>query len=224
MIIVIEGTDCSGKATQSELLYEKLKKDNVKVYKTSFPNYDSPTGKIVGGPYLGKEHISKGYFKETAAKVNAEVASLYFAADRKYNIEKIIEKINEGYIIILDRYVYSNMAHQASKKETKEERIKMYNWLHTLEFDLLKLPEANVKIFLHLPYEYSKSLKDNRKEKLDEHEQDDNHLINAESAYLELSSLYDFDIISCVAKEKVKTKEEISDELYFLVKDKIKTA
>ena len=223
MIIVIEGTDCSGKATQSEMLYKRLLSANYKVYKTSFPNYDSPTGRIVGGPYLGKEHISKGYFSESASNVEAEVASLYFAADRKYNINNIIEKTNEGYIIILDRYVYSNMAHQAGKKINHEERKEMYKWLHTLEFDLLKLPEADVKIFLHLPHEYSHNLKANREEKLDQHEQDQNHLINAEKAYLELANIYDFEIISCVEKDIVKSKEQINDELYNLVLNKIKT-
>ena len=85
-LIVIEGTDCSGKGTQSELLYQKLVSDGLNVYKTSFPMYDTPTGKIIGGPYLGKEHICLGWFKEGANNVPAKVASLYYAADRLYNI------------------------------------------------------------------------------------------------------------------------------------------
>lgn len=224
MIIVIEGTDCSGKATQSDMLYEKMKNEGYKVYKTSFPNYDSPTGKIIGGPYLGKESISKGYFIETAANVAPEVASLYFAADRKYNLDNILNKIKEGYIIILDRYVYSNMAHQAGKKHTKEDRLNMYKWLHTLEFDLLKLPEADIKIFLHMPYEFSHTFKANRKEKLDEHESDEQHLIQAENAYLELVEQYKFTTISCILNNQIKTKEQINSELYTLVINKIKTA
>ncbi|MBQ8234327.1 MAG: thymidylate kinase, partial [Bacilli bacterium] len=56
-LIVIEGTDCSGKETQTNLLIEKLKNDGYNTYKFSFPMYDTPTGKIVGGPYLGKEYI-----------------------------------------------------------------------------------------------------------------------------------------------------------------------
>ena len=59
-LIVIEGTDCSGKETQTKLAMEKLKNEGIDVVRLSFPNYDSPTGKIVGGPYLGKSYISEG--------------------------------------------------------------------------------------------------------------------------------------------------------------------
>ena len=89
-LIVIEGTDCSGKETQTNLLLKKLNSEGIKVEKFSFPNYQSPTGKIIGGPYLGKEYICDCWFSEGATKVDPKVASLYYAADRKYNIHKII--------------------------------------------------------------------------------------------------------------------------------------
>ena len=77
-IITIEGTDCSGKETQSKLLYDKLIKDGIDVYRTSFPMYDTPTGRIVGGCYLGKEYLGEPYFEEGANNVDYKVASLYF--------------------------------------------------------------------------------------------------------------------------------------------------
>ena len=110
-LIVVEGTDCSGKETQTNLLLEKLREDNFKVKKYSFPNYNSATGKIVGGPYLGKDYICDGWFKEGASNVDPKVSSLYYAADRKYNIWVIEEDLKNGIDVILDRYVYSNMAH-----------------------------------------------------------------------------------------------------------------
>ena len=128
-LIVIEGTDCSGKETQTKLLVEKLEKLNKKCVRFSFPNYDSPTGKIVGGPYLGKSYICKGWFNEGAINVDPKVSSLYYAADRKYNIGKIEEMLNQGINVILDRYIYSNLAHQGGKIKDNEERIKMYKWL-----------------------------------------------------------------------------------------------
>ena len=88
-IIVIEGTDCSGKNTQSELLCQRLNSVNIKTISLSFPMYDTPTGKIVGGPYLGKSYICNGWFSEGAALVDGKVASLYYAADRLYNIKSI---------------------------------------------------------------------------------------------------------------------------------------
>ena len=95
-IIVIEGTDCSGKNTQSKLLCDKLNSLNIKTVALSFPMYDTPTGKIVGGPYLGKKHICDGWFQEGANNVPAKVASLYFAADRLYNKDQITKYIDDG--------------------------------------------------------------------------------------------------------------------------------
>ena len=128
-IIVIEGTDCSGKETQTKLLLENLKKEGIKIDSMSFPNYESPTGKIVGGPYLGKEYICDGWFAEGAALVDPYVAMCYFGADRRYNLPLIMEKLNNGHLI-LDRYVYSNMAHQAGKLDDVDARNKMIDKLH----------------------------------------------------------------------------------------------
>ena len=114
-LIVIEGTDCSGKQTQSDLLIESLKQKNIPVEKYCFPNYDSPTGKIIAGPYLGKEGYSDPLFPEGASNVDPRVASLFYAADRKYNIKQITDKLDAGINVIVDRYVDSNFAHQGAK-------------------------------------------------------------------------------------------------------------
>ena len=153
-LIVIEGTDCSGKETQTNLLIEKLRDKDIKVDNFSFPNYNSPTGKIVGGPYLGKDYISDTYFEEGPTQVDPKVASLYYAADRKYNISKIIFLLENGYNVILDRYIYSNMAHQGGKIFDDKERNSIYNWLEKLEFDLLELPKPDIAIFLHMTTNY----------------------------------------------------------------------
>ena len=107
-IIVVEGTDCSGKETQTSLLVHKLRKDGRKVERLAFPDYESPTGKILGGPYLGKQYICDGYFPEGAANVDPKVASLYYAADRRYHREHILELLDQGIDLVLDRYVESN--------------------------------------------------------------------------------------------------------------------
>ena len=143
-LIVIEGTDCSGKETQTKTLVKRLEKENIACVRLCFPNYDSPTGKIVGGPYLGKDYICDGWFEEGAANVDPKVSSLYYAADRKYNVKNIEELINKGINVILDRYMYSNLAHQGGKIKDKQERLAMYNWLDKLEFDLLELPKADI--------------------------------------------------------------------------------
>lgn len=221
-LIVIEGTDCSGKETQSNLLIEKLKKENIRIEKFSFPNYNSPTGKIIGGPYLGKSYICEGWFEEGAPNVDPKVSALYYAADRLYNIDKIKFLLENGVNVILDRYVFSNMAHQGGKIENEKERNEMYEWLENLEFNLLNLPRPEIGLFLHMPFECSLELKKNREEELDQNEKDKNHLINAENAYKEVAKKYDFYTIECNEGSRIKTIEEINKDLYNYVISKIK--
>lgn len=221
-LIVIEGTDCSGKETQSNLLIEKLKKENIRIEKFSFPNYNSPTGKIIGGPYLGKSYICEGWFEEGAPNVDPKVSALYYAADRLYNIDKIKFLLENGVNVILDRYVFSNMAHQGGKIENEKERNEMYEWLENLEFNLLNLPKPDIGLFLHMPFECSLELKKNREEELDQNEKDKNHLINAENAYKEVAKKYDFYTIECNEGSRIKTIEEINEDLYNYVISKIK--
>ena len=211
-IIVIEGTDCSGKATQSNLLVERLNKDGKKCISISFPCYDTPTGRIVGGAYLGKPEICKSFFDDPV-KLDPKIACLYYAADRKYNIDKVIEYVNQGYYVILDRYVTSNLAHQGCKIEDKDERFYMYQWIDKLEYWLLELPKPDETIFLHVPYDFTKELEKNR-DFLDEHEKSPEHLKNAERAYVELSQLYNWKTIECVKDNKLRSIEDINNEIY----------
>ena len=217
-LVTIEGTDCSGKQTQTNLLIQRLRKEGYQVENFSFPNYSSPTGKIIGGPYLGKEGFDECYFKEGSTNVDPKVASLYYAAERKYNIDKIMFLLERGYNVILDRYIYSNMAHQGGKIEDSIERNKMYDWLDKLEFDLMELPKPDLTIFLHMPTEVAEKLKEKRTEKADEHEKDKQHLKNAERAYLELADKYNFVTVECFKKENPKAIEEINDIVYKIVK------
>ena len=221
-LILIEGTDCSGKETQTKLLVEKLNNDGIKCERFSFPMYDSPTGKIVGGPYLGKSYISDCWFSEGAVNVDPKVAALYYAADRKYNIGKIEELLNSGVNVVLDRYIYSNLAHQGGKISDKDERFKMYDWLDKLEFGLLELPHADIKVFLHMPYEVALILKKDRAEGMDQHESSKDHLIAAENAFKEIANMYNFRTIECNMGDSPKSIENISNELYDYIKNELK--
>lgn len=220
-IIVIEGTDCSGKETQSKLLEKKLNDEGKKCIRFGFPMYETPTGKIVGGAYLGKPEICEGFFPEGSPNVDPYVSCLYYAADRRYNIGKINEYLEKDYFVILDRYTTSNLAHQGSKIKDKDARFDMYQWIDKLEYWLLKLPKPDKTIFLHMPYEYSCELKKNR-ENLDENEKDENHLKHAEETYIELSELYNWNRVECIRDNQVRTIEDIGEEVYQLVKDLIK--
>lgn len=211
-LIVIEGTDCSGKETQGKLLVENLLKEGKKAVYLSFPMYDTPTGKIVAGPVLGKKAYGPCLFEE-GIELIPEVACLYYAADRKYNIKKVEDYLNDGYYVVLDRYISSNMAHQGSKIMDDEERFHLFEWIDKLEYWLLRLPKPDKTIFLHVPYAVSVQLVQNRKEEADVAEKSVFHLKNAEKTYLELAGLYHWDKIDCVIDGKLKPIEEIQVEI-----------
>ena len=217
-IIVIEGPECSGKETQSILLEQRLKKDGKKCIRFGFPMYDTPTGKIIGGSYLGKKEIGSSLFDEGQGCVDPHVVCLYYAADRKYNMPKIEKYLEEDYYVILDRYTTSNLAHQGSKIKEKDARFNMYQWIDKLEYWLLKLPKPDKTIYLRVPYEYTEEL---RKYK----NTPKNIILSAEEikqtedAYSELSELYNWDRIECIKDNKIREPEDISDEIYNLIKN-----
>jgi len=217
-LIVIEGTDCSGKQTQTEMLIKKLNEKNIPCVNLSFPMYNSPTGKIIAGPYLAKPQYNiEGYFPEGAANVPPKVASLYYAADREYNIGKINELLNQGTNVILDRYIESNMAHQGGKAKTLEERNNIIDFIDSLEYKLLELPRPDLTIFLYMPTEVATILKNSREEKPDQHEASLDHLKNAENTYLYLAKRYGFKQINCSQGSLPKTRESISADVFNVV-------
>ncbi len=216
-IIVIEGTDGSGKKTQSTLLEKALKEKGEKVIMLSFPMYDNPTGKIVGGPYLGRSDICPSYFKEDLYNVDPQITCLYYAADRKYSLPMIKRYLEEDYTIILDRYTTSNMAHQGSKIDDKEERFYMYQWIDRLEYWLLGLPKPNITIFLHVPFENSKILRQERII-IDEVENNEVYLRKSEECYIELSELYNWKKIDCYQSNSLRSIEDIHLEIMEIVK------
>ena len=215
-IIVVEGTDCSGKETQSKLLEERLNSIGKKCVRFDFPNYESPTGKIIGGAYLGKPEIGPSFFKEGAVNVEPHVVCLYYAADRKYAMPEIEKYLNDDYYVILDRYTTSNLAHQGSKIHDKDERFNMYQWIDKLEYWLLGLPKPDKTIFLHVPLENTLELRKNRKS-IDEHEKSPEYLKRAEESYLELSELYNWDKIECIRNNKLRSVEDINDEIMKII-------
>ena len=219
-LIVIEGTDCSGKETQKNELFNRLN-DKINVTCHSFPMYDTPTGKIIAGPYLGKEGFENSYFEEGAANVDPEVAMLLFAADRIYNIDKIENDLKINDVVILDRYVESNMAHQGGKILDEQKRNDLYDKIDKLEYGMFAVPKPDLTIFLYMPYEYASILKQNRLETPDGHEMSKEHLLNAEKAYLELAKRYNYHIINCVKDGNIRTKEDIAQEVYDVVNNYI---
>ena len=208
-IIVIEGIEGSGKETQSKLLVESLNKMGIKSIEFSFPMYDTPTGRIFKDCLLSNNN----YFNEGIDSLDPELVCLYTAADRKYNIKKIEEYLEDDYIVVINRYTSSNMANQGSKYNDSEDRFYMYQWIDKLEYWLLKLPKPDYTILLNMPYKYNNQLsfeltkEDSKQERVLE-------------SYLELAGLYNWDIINCIDEDKEKTIDEIHEEIMELLETK----
>ena len=213
-IIVIEGVNDSGKETQSKLLAKTLKEEGYKVVEFSFPMYKSPTGKIFKNCVLGKD--GNGYFEEGYENLDPYVVCLYTAADRKYHKEKIERYLKNDYIVILNRYTSSNMAHQGSRYSDSEERFYMYQWIDKLEYWLLKLPKPDCTILLKVPAKYLNQLSE--KQVAFNFQEDIFDQDSVLKAYIELSELYNWDTIDCVANDKMKSVEEIHQEIMKIVR------
>lgn len=218
-VIVIEGTDSSGKETQTKKLFEKLKEEGLKVRKLSFPNYDSPACEPV------KMYLA-GAFGDKALDVNPYPVSTMFAIDRYASYKMDWEKFyNEDGIVVTDRYTTSNMVHQASKIEDEEKKNQYLDWLEELEYKKMNIPEPDMVIFLNMPVETAVKLMAERKnkitgeEKKDIHEQDTGYLKKSYNNACEIAKKYNWKEIKCVENQRLKTIDEIGEEIYSVVKE-----
>lgn len=217
LIIIESGSDASGKATQAEKLYERLLREEYKVRKITFPNYESPACMPV------KMYLN-GDFGEKPEDVNAYVASTFYAIDRFASYKTEWEEFyKNGGIIIADRYTTSNMVHQAVKMEN-EEKDKFLNWLYELEFNLYKLPVPDCVVFLDVPPEISQELMKDRANKFtgekekDIHERDKQYLINSYNNSLKIAEKYSWNKIKCNNGNRLKSIDEIHNAIYNEVK------
>lgn len=196
-LIVIEGLDSSGKETQSRLLCEYFEKSGQKVKRIEFPNYKSDSSALVR-MYLG------GSFGNSPNCVNAYAASTFFAVDRYATYKTDFQQfLNEGGIVVADRYTTSNMIHQASKIEDAGERNKYLEWLDNFEYNLLGLPRPDKVIFLDMPMDIAEKLMAARANKIDGSEQKDIHERNKDyltatySAALEVAEKFGWEHVMC---------------------------
>ena len=220
-LFVIDGTDGSGKQTQFEKLKERLSKDGVDYKTVSFPNYDSPSSSLV------KMYLS-GEFGTNAQEISPYIASTFYAADRYATFQTGYKKYYEdGGIILADRYTTANMVHQAGKIKDKEERDKFLKWLWDFEFKLYGLPIPTEVFFLNMPTEKALELMKDRKNKFDEnakkdiHESNETHMRDAYKAACDVAKDYNWFEIKCMKDNKLRTIEDIHEEIYNEVKKHI---
>lgn len=222
-IIVIEGTDGSGKQTQTARLKERLIKEGYDVYTNSFPNYNSDSSAAV------KMYLN-GEIRPNATEVSAEAASMFYAIDRYITYKREIEEVYaaKDKVIVFDRWVSSNIIHQGAKvvaeffeKNLRTKKIQEFiNWLYDIEHRRLGVPEAYRTIYLNVPLEYTIALREKRANKItggdkqDIHESDNSHLKNASESGLMAAKLLGWDVIECVRDGNMRSIEDISEEIW----------
>lgn len=217
-LIVIEGVDSSGKATQSKLLKERLISDGIKTESIEFPNYSSPGSALVK-MYLG------GEFGSDPNSVSPYAASAFFAVDRVSSVRIALKDLfSDDNVIIADRYTTSNMVHQASKIDDLKEKSDFLDWLYDFEYNKLELPEPDAVIFLDMPVENAKELMKNRANKIDNsdvkdiHESNDAYLQKSYDNAVFVANKYNWITVHCTKDKKVRSLEDISDEIYSHIK------
>lgn len=217
-LIVIEGTDSSGKETQTRKLYERLEKEITNVRKLSFPNYKSPACEPV------KMYLA-GAFGDNALDINPYPVSTMFAIDRYVSYKMEWEKFyQDGGIIVTDRYTTSNMVHQASKIESIDKKNEYLDWLEELEYSKMGIPRPDLIIFLNMPTETAAELMAQRKNKItgedikDIHEKDISYLKKSYENACNIAKKYNWLEIKCVENGRLKTIDEIGEEIFSVVK------
>lgn len=212
-LFVIEGVDGSGKATQTDLLYQALQKQERPVRKISFPNYDSPSSSLI------KMYLN-GEFGTDPQAVNAFATSVFFAVDRFASFRKDWQKFYEdGGIIIADRYVTSNLVHQASKISDTAEKERYIAWLSDLEYNIFGLPQPDCVIFLDMPPTCSLQLRQQRnalKQGLtqDIHEADQHYLQQAYENAVAIAQHQQWHTIHCATPDgNIRSIEDIHRQI-----------
>jgi dTMP kinase len=211
-LIVIEGSDGSGKATQVKLLIERLRAEGSRVGTLSFPRYGKESAKKIQDYLAGKFGPPN--------QVDPYEASKIYAPDRVEASPEVRAALEKGDLEILDRYTPSNAGHQGGKIKDLEARSTFIKWLYQYEYEDLGIPRPDLVVILHVPVAVSLKLMEERDRGNDGHEADIEHLQNAEAAYLWLAEQYpdDHKVVECAEGGEILPPEVIAEKVYALVK------
>lgn len=210
-LVVIEGSDGSGKSTQLELLKQYLQSNSVVFHSLKFPQYETS--------FFGK--TIKAYLQGELGplqSVNPYLVSIAYAMDRASAREKLNEWLENG-LVVLDRYATSNMAHQYSRLP-EDQKEKFLSWVQELEYEINNIPKEDIVIFLHVPYEVSQKLVENAdRGGKDIHEQDTTFLKKSEEAYMYLAQKFPHWVtIECTENGQMRSREEIHKDIVEVLK------
>lgn len=208
--IVIDGTDGTGKATQTRILIDRLKKQGADVVVFDFPQYGKKSAGLV------EEYLNGKY--GTADEVGPYRASIFYAVDRFAASFEIKKALSEGKTVVSNRYASSNMGHQTGKIEEREKRDSFLSWVENLEFEIFRIPRPDQVILLHLPPEIGQKLVEQKRMReyieggktKDIHEADLVHLKHASDAYLYCAEKFGWAVVNCAPEGRLLGIEDIS--------------
>jgi dTMP kinase len=211
-LIVIDGIDGSGKSTQRELLKQELELNGFKTESIHFPRHGQPTAFLVDE-----------YLKGKYGEVNAYAGSIFYAIDRFDAKEQIQTWLNQGKIVLSDRYVTANAGHQGCKIAEEAERLKFFKWLDNLEYNIFGLPKPDLNIVLNMPYMTAHKLIQSRKSEenwIDSvHEKNLTHLRLAQNVYLQIAQLFpNTKIVECVEGKNLLSQNVVHNQVWELVR------
>lgn len=214
-LIVLEGTDGSGKATQAGLLCKSLAARGIPWREIDFPRYGKPSAAMV------QEYLD-GKLGSHPGDVNAYAASMFYAMDRYASFKQDWGGFyTAGGVVVADRYTTSNAVHQASKLP-EEERSAFLNWLFELEYGKLGLPKPDLVLYLDMPTEITEKMMRSREAATgthaDIHEQDEAYLKSCREAAREIVKDCGWTVIHCAKGDAPRTVEDIHNEVYKTVK------
>ena len=209
-LIVIEGTDGSGKSTQFQQLTKWMDECGTPFKKTVFPRYSQESSALIR-MYLN------GEFGTNPSDVNGYAASAFFAVDRYASYKQDWGKwYEEGGLILSDRYTTSNAVHQGSK-EPAEGRSEFLRWLYEFEYDKLGLPRPDLVIYLDVPTAFTERMMRTREAATgthaDIHEQDLTYLATCRETGRAAAEFYGWTIIECVRDGEMRSIEDIHSEI-----------
>ncbi len=218
-LIVFEGTDGSGKATQTRLLCEELEAAGTDFRKLTFPRYGKPSAAAL------EEYLHGGLGKHPE-DVNAYASSVMFAVHRYASYKQDWGEVYEaGGLIVADRYTTSNAVHQASKLPDGE-REEYLKWLFDLEYRLLGLPAPDLVIYLDMPVEITERMMRKRESDThtdaDIHEQDPEYLRRCHDNAVQVAEQWGWKTVLCAAGDSPRTPEDIHAEIMELVRGILK--
>ncbi len=209
-LIVIEGLDGSGKATQAGKLTEAFINMGKQVRKVSFPDYESDSSALV------KMYLA-GQFGTNPEDVNAYAASCFYAVDRYASYKKDWGAFyHNGGVIIADRYTTSNAIHQCSKL-TEDKWDEYLNWLFKHEYELMGIPAPDCVVYLQTDTEVSQGLMTKRyqgnEEKKDIHESNLEYLNKSRRAADYCAEKLGWKIVKCTNEGAMRSIEDIHEEI-----------